>query len=167
MEYCESTLVDIYRKNITDENLILSYIHQIAEACHYLHTEKLFVHGDLKLENILIKDGTIKLADFGVSLRLASTTPEMIENDRCGVKIDCWALGCILYQLLGGKLAFVGKTKEEIRQNILNGNYKKSLNVSQSAINLLKRLLEPNANSRYSMNDVLNSSSAKEEPQLE
>ena len=72
------------------------------------------IHRDLKLQNILLaKDGTIKIADFGLVKILkeigestktfcgtASTVaPEIIEGKGCTFSADIWSLGCIFYEL--------------------------------------------------------------------
>ncbi|UYV68809.1 PLK1 [Cordylochernes scorpioides] len=133
MELCDSDINRFYETKGIDKNIILSHIHQIADACHYLHTEKHIVHGDLKPENILIKDGIIKIADFGLSEQLSSknkkgywkpgtlqyNAPEILRGKLCGVEIDCWALGCILCQLLTGKITFYSADIEFMKHNIL------------------------------------------------
>ena len=43
------------------------YIYQAINALLYLH-EKKIIHRDLKPENLLISNGEIKLADFGVAV---------------------------------------------------------------------------------------------------
>ena len=62
---------------------------------------------------MLDKDGTIKIADFGLakilnSLGEAATTlcgtpttvaPEIIEGKGCTFSADIWSLGCIFYEL--------------------------------------------------------------------
>ncbi|UYV76075.1 PLK2, partial [Cordylochernes scorpioides] len=113
MECCDSSLFDICLEKKIDVNLIRYYVRQIATACHYLHTEKYIVHADLKPGNILLKDGVVKLADFGSSRKMSSVNeklthkggtlvykaPEIILKQLCGVEIDCWALGCTIFKL--------------------------------------------------------------------
>lgn len=43
---------------------------QVIESVHYLHTQVNVVHRDIKLDNILIEEGTrmVKLIDFGFSV---------------------------------------------------------------------------------------------------
>ena len=52
------------------ESLVNCYVAQVLEGLIYLH-EQHVVHRDIKGANILsTKDGTVKLADFGVAIRL-------------------------------------------------------------------------------------------------
>ncbi|WRT67650.1 uncharacterized protein IL334_004622 [Kwoniella shivajii] len=71
LEYCENgSLQSILKKfGKFPESLIAVYIHQVLEGLIYLH-EQGVIHRDIKGANILTnKDGSVKLADFGVSSR--------------------------------------------------------------------------------------------------
>lgn len=46
------------------EDTCRGYLAEASDGMHYLHSRNI-VHGDLKLENLLLVDGTIKLCDFG------------------------------------------------------------------------------------------------------
>ena len=46
------------------EDTCRRYLAEASEGMHYLHSRNI-VHGDLKLENLLLVDGHIKLCDFG------------------------------------------------------------------------------------------------------
>jgi serine/threonine protein kinase len=105
---------------IKHEEKIKSYMNDILEALAYLH-EKGIVHGDIKLENMLInrsegeKIPVVKLCDFGLSRILDQKTgkflmtipvgsasymaPEIKSNSYVNEKIDMWALGIVLYKM--------------------------------------------------------------------
>ena len=52
------------------ENLVAMYISQVLEGLLYLHDQDV-IHRDIKGANLLTnKDGTVKLADFGVTARV-------------------------------------------------------------------------------------------------
>ncbi len=101
----------------------------IAEAVEYLHSKNI-VHRDIKPENILITSHYqeqlhIKLSDFGLATltqdrnrlyrlkTIAGTptymAPEVPKADKSGPytkKVDVWAIGCVAYVLLCGRLPF-------------------------------------------------------------
>ncbi len=115
----------------------LSAALQLAAALEAAH-ERGIVHRDLKPANIKLKpDGTVKVLDFGIAKALdvrattsgpqplALTTPAMTEagvvlgtaaymspeqarGKAVDRRADVWAFGCVLYEMLTGKAAFLG-----------------------------------------------------------
>jgi serine/threonine protein kinase len=70
MEYCSGgTLEDLRKekKNCFTESEIFDIFYQIMNGYKVLWDAKI-LHHDLKLENVLIKDGKYKLSDFGFSI---------------------------------------------------------------------------------------------------
>ncbi|MGH2943149.1 MAG: protein kinase domain-containing protein, partial [Solirubrobacteraceae bacterium] len=105
-------------------------IGEICEALVHMHA-KGWVHGDLKPGNVLLmEDGSVRLADFGLTRELEGThayAPRLGSSDflppewwseRIGAHgvatrttTDVWALGVTAHQLLtGGMFPFVGAT---------------------------------------------------------
>ncbi|KAL0570316.1 Protein kinase of the Mitotic Exit Network [Marasmius crinis-equi] len=100
-----------------NERLVASYVVQILEGLHYLHTNDV-IHYDLKAANILtMKNGNVKVSDFGVSLNMRSLereiedvtstpnwmAPEVIELKGASPKSDIWSLACTIIELLAGR----------------------------------------------------------------
>lgn len=97
------------------------------------------IHRDIKPENLLIFPGSLKVADFGWSNFHSYSrqtycgtpdylAPEMITGENHDAKLDVWALGVLLYELLVGKAPFTpseGTNKREkkliLERNIVVG----------------------------------------------
>ncbi|UYV83593.1 hypothetical protein LAZ67_23001558 [Cordylochernes scorpioides] len=170
MEYCETSLLKIVEGERIPFSQIKSYTTQIASACHYLHMQKYIIHVDLKPGNILIKNGIVKLIDFGLSEKLKSpeericlkrgtlrfNAPELIKGDSVGIEVDCWALGCILYQLLTKKCLFDGDSDNIVKKKILSYKFESPSEASSSTGVLMEGLLNRDPKERFSMNNVLN-----------
>ena len=107
------------------------YIQQVAGALDYAHAHGI-IHRDLKPSNFLFHtDGRLLLSDFGIAHimqdRMGTTgvplteagtlpgtphymAPEMLRGEQIDHRVDIYALGIILYQLLSGQLPFDGAT---------------------------------------------------------
>ena len=76
LEYIENgSLSGIIKKYSSfQEHLVAFFISQVLQGLKYLHSQGI-VHRDIKGSNILTtKEGTVKLADFGVAMKLTETT---------------------------------------------------------------------------------------------
>ncbi|KAL2160610.1 hypothetical protein VTH06DRAFT_1298 [Thermothelomyces fergusii] len=119
LEYCENgslhSICKAYGK--FPENLVGVYMTQVLQGLQYLHDQGV-IHRDIKGANILTtKDGTVKLADFGVSTSTLAgpdkeaqvvgtpywMAPEIIQLSGATPASDIWSVGCTVIELLQGK----------------------------------------------------------------
>jgi serine/threonine protein kinase len=100
----------------------------VIESVFYLHTQVSVVHRDIKLDNVLIEEGTrmVKLIDMGFSvltqapnqrLKVFCGTPSYMapeitrKSDYEGNPVDIWACGVLLYVMLVGAFPFRGTSE--------------------------------------------------------
>ena len=149
--------------------------HQIYNAVCYIHSKNI-IHRDLKPNNILFLDEEkthIRIIDFGISgssngnqkeLVKAGTQlylpPEVLTGVEfsSSTKLDIWALGIILYQMVEGCHPFENKNKKgSVINNILKNKleFNKKIQISESLKKLLQGLLEKNYRFRIDTGDPL------------
>lgn len=109
---------------------IVNVLEQLLSALDHAHTHGV-VHRDVKPGNILVneKSGSIALTDFSVAqvkdgIRITSLgtvlgtveymAPELFEGHSAEPRVDIYAVGVILYEMLTGVPPFRGKTTAEI-----------------------------------------------------
>ncbi len=119
---------------------------QIAAGLHAAH-ENGIVHRDLKPANVKITpDGKVKVLDFGLaktygpqaisggSMTMTSAgtaagmilgtaaymSPEQARGKPVDRRTDVWAFGCLLYEMLAGRVAFPGETVTDVLAAIVH-----------------------------------------------
>jgi serine/threonine protein kinase len=186
MEHCANgSLIDLIKqKQAVHERLneiqIANIFLQCATAVKSLHLQdKPIAHRDLKIENILISDGIMKLCDFGscttrvqayltaadraeeeeriqrysTSMYRAPEMCDLYSKQVISELVDVWALGCILYCLA----YFTHPFQDAGNLGILSGNYQlpEEQPYSKYLLSLLKRLLAVKPPQRPNINQVI------------
>jgi serine/threonine protein kinase len=122
MEYCPlGSLRDLMRKEKITSTFVWKWMSELTETLQLVH-DKEIIHHDIKPDNILFTENrTIKITDFGVANTGAGTrpymSPEALGWETEAVKdarVDIYALGVTLLELLTKRNPFIGKTAEEI-----------------------------------------------------
>lgn len=112
MELCDFSLRSYLdnRKEI-DIEYCYNICVQLIEGLEYLHTQHI-THRDLNPNNILIKNGQIKISDFGLSIDNANylpsrsagvklyLAPEITQGGEITNKVDIYSIGIIFYEIL-------------------------------------------------------------------
>ena len=140
-EHMKGTILDSLKENHRyrgtlglPNDVVKSVVLQCLQGLEYVHS-KSFIHRDLKPENLLFSDGQLKIADFGLSKEYISyreqhtnyvstrwyRAPElMLRAKAYDVRIDIFALGCIMAELYTGQPLFPGQTESDMLYRIAN-----------------------------------------------
>jgi len=145
---------------------------QVAEALSAAHNQNV-VHRDLKPGNIKITpEGKVKVLDFGLAKAIGSQypalqdtttepgkifgtppymSPEQARGKPVDYRSDIWSFGCVLYEMLTGKVPFKGETPSDTLVKILgkDPDWQSLPQTTPPNIQvLLRRCLEKNPRSR-------------------
>lgn len=150
-------------------------VRDILHSVQYLHVRKI-VHRDLKPENLLFAsdapDAPIKIADFGLSTFVGSevmlktacgtpgyVAPEVLLGMGYSFPVDIWSVGVIMYILLCGFPPFYEENIAALFEQIIEGSYGFPdpywTNISESAKDLIRHLLDVDSTTRYTSEQAL------------
>ncbi|XP_016459329.1 lysM domain receptor-like kinase 3 [Nicotiana tabacum] len=139
----------------------LEYIHE--------HTVPVYIHRDIKTANILIdKNFHAKVADFGLTkltevgssslqTRLVGTfgymPPEYAQYGDVSPKVDVYAFGVVLYELISAKEAIVKPNESVTESKGLVGLFEEVLNQPEPDEDL-RKLVDPRLGNDYPLDSV-------------
>ena len=138
-EFCDQDLKQYIdsrakqQKNPNNKGLPLDtcrkFCYDLLKGIAFCH-ENFVLHRDLKPQNLLInnKDGTLKIADFGLArqfgIHVRCMTPEVVTlwyrgpdilmgNKHYTGSVDIWSVGCIFAEMITGRPLFAGTSNED------------------------------------------------------
>lgn len=135
MEYVDGTTLEPYARvdHLLPVTRVLEIIYKCARALDYAAREGV-IHRDIKPANILLAgEADIKISDFGAALNAASDStqitgigspaymsPEQVREQQLTYQTDIFSLGVVFFQLLTGRLPFLGTNNYSIIYQIIN-----------------------------------------------
>ena len=156
-------------------DLSIDLIEQILETITYLHVTKGIVHRDLKPENFMISidknnKPLVKLIDFGFATYIpkdknslltecvgtpAYSASEIAVHDDYDEKVDIWAIGVIMFNMLTGLEPFQGNSHSNLNYEIKYKKIRYDAITDEKMRNFVSRFLDRNAKTRISAKDAL------------
>ena len=141
VEYIVMELIDgitlkeyLRQKGAIAPSEALDFTIQIAKALEHAHGKGI-IHRDIKPQNImLLKNGMIKVADFGIAElqndieesngetvgSVHYIAPEQARGAAPDARCDIYSLGIVMYEMLTGRLPYVGDTDVEVAVKHMN-----------------------------------------------
>jgi renal tumor antigen len=101
------------RRHYLPEAKVQNYMFQLLKSIDHMHRNGIF-HRDVKPENVMLVDDTLKLADFGSCRGIYSKQPYteyistrwyrapecLLTDGYYSFKMDIWGVGCVFFEVL-------------------------------------------------------------------
>ena len=168
LEKCEMSMHDFVNKRELSEDHCLEMIFQIGLGLKYLYSIDAS-YRNIKTQNILIKDGILKITDFECATKSCIKTSELKPNlymapelfkdseQPYTSKIDVWALNTCLYYFLTKNYYFNKKIPAELKKQVFTKTFEldKKYKFSKELKDLLKCGYEKKPEKRLSISEYL------------
>ena len=163
---------NLIRMGVDEYGFMLPKIVQrAAEGMYYMHTKD-WIHRDVKPENFLVsRDEDVKISDYCIAIKKPSgfsklfgkvkvqgtrsyMSPELIRAKGIDERSDIYSFGCMLFELITGKLPYTASTPDELLNKHLSAQVPSPVpfnnNVSTEFAEVVKRMMAKKKENRPS-----------------
>ena len=171
--YCDGgdlmSLLQRSRGRYFREEILHEWFVQAALALTHIHKHRV-LHRDVKSGNILLHNGMLQLADFGLAKQLTNgekysktqvgtpnyMCPELLQEKPYNHKSDVWSLGCVMYELTALRPAFQAFNINGLINKIVKGSLAPMpSDYSPEWRTLVRAMLHKNPNERPELKELL------------
>ena len=154
---------------VLDAATTANFIVDLISSLYYLHNmSPPIIHRDIKPENLLLgNNGQLKLTDFGGSNYLEGNvryttagtqlyhSPEMLLKKGYDTRVDIWAIGVLIFELMVGRPPFKSDGQHSMEDNIVHGRINWPSSMNYLAKNLISQLLKLDPDQRPTLEEIL------------
>ncbi len=165
----KGNLHDFLHKSIKKIKLDkILFLKDLASVFQYIH-ESRFVHRDIKSFNILLTNAfKPKIIDFGLSRSFeeiqagnysdtstpAYAAPEIFLKNQISEKVDIYAFGILLWEIMTHSIPFDGLPPQDIRKRCLSGKIPNPNLLRSDISNIYRLCTHKNAQKRPSFKEI-------------